>query len=111
MAVCHHGLVIVFFRDSACNLVIPENQTLTPFAFLTHTHGLGIMGSIWIVDQSKDWTLIGRANPQDPQSFYPVSTDQEDPDLLRIDRNRVVASRCVMKSGRSRKTMQGNLKM
>ena len=52
------------FWDSACQLPIPnDNYPLIPFAFLAHTHGLGIHGSGWIV-RNDSWTLIGEANPQ-----------------------------------------------
>ena len=53
----------ISYWDSACQLPIPNNELLIPFAFLTHTHGLGIHSSGWIV-RNDTWTLLGEANPQ-----------------------------------------------
>ena len=53
----------ISYWDSACQLPIPNNELLIPFAFLTHTHGLGIHSSGWIV-RNDIWTLLGEANPQ-----------------------------------------------
>ena len=64
--------------ESACHLNIPKPELfpIIPFAFLTHTHQLGIFSGGWIIRDEK-WILIGKANPQDPQSFYPVNNEVE----------------------------------
>ena len=87
--------------ESACHLNIPKSEfPLIPFAFLTHTHQLGIFSGGWIIRNGK-WILIGKANPQDPQSFYPVIRD------LEITAKDIVAMRCIMSSGRNQETFQG----
>ena len=51
------------YWESACQLPIDQKQALIPFAYLTHTHSLGIYSGGWRVRDSK-WALIGEANPQ-----------------------------------------------
>lgn len=88
--------------ESACHLNIPKPELfpIIPFAFLTHTHQLGIFSGGWIIRDRK-WILIGKANPQDPQSFYPVNNE------LEITSKDTVAMRCIMSSDRSQETYQG----
>merc|ERR1712141_205861 len=101
----NHGVASahdISYWDSACELPIPDAQyPLIPFAFLTHTHGLGIHASGWIV-RNGEWTLIGEADPQDPQSFYPVKSMHEN-----ITPSDTLAIRCIMRSARDRDTLQG----
>lgn len=54
---------------------IKEKKTIHPFAYRTHTHGLGTVVSGYRV-RKDEWTLLGKRNPQTPQMFYPaMSTD------------------------------------
>ncbi len=41
-----------------------SDQTIHPFAFLTHTHSKGIHASGWVVRDNSTWTPIGMRNPQ-----------------------------------------------
>ena len=62
----HHGVVNPrgFSNwDSACSLKIEGDQPVLPFAFLTHTHSLGVDAEGWLI-QSKKWNMIGQSNPQ-----------------------------------------------
>ena len=47
------------YWESACHLPIEDDKPLIPFAYLTHTHSLGIYSGGWRVRDSK-WTLIGK---------------------------------------------------
>lgn len=81
--------------ETACT--INENKVIHPFAFRTHTHGLGISVSGYVVrqDDSGDvWTLLGQKNPQLPQMFYPVV------DTNAIRKDDILAARCVMNNTR-----------
>lgn len=71
--------------------LMSEPLTLHPFAYRTHTHHLGTAVTGWKVSRDGEWSLIGRKNPQLPQSFYPI----EDKNLT-IGEGDIVATRCVM---------------
>ena len=75
--------------EGSCRL--SELLVLHPFAFRTHTHHLGTAVTGWKVSHDKKWSLIGRKNPQLPQSFYPVANQN-----LSISEGEIVATRCVM---------------
>ena len=88
--------------ESACNLEIPLPQyPLLPFAFLTHTHSLGIFSGAWLVQEGQ-WKLIGEKNPQEPQSFYPIESEN-----LEVYPKDILAMKCIMSSGRDQETLQG----
>ncbi|KAL4713924.1 hypothetical protein ACJJTC_015578 [Scirpophaga incertulas] len=76
--------------ETACTM--SEHKIIHPFAFRTHTHGLGKLVAGYVVrrDESGDvWQLIGKKDPQLPQMFYPaVSTPVKPGDVL--------AARCTM---------------
>ena len=79
------------FFESACE--IEDERELHPFAFRTHTHGLGKVVSGWRVRDRGEWDLIGKRDPQKPQMFYPV----DDPKMT-IKQGDIIASRCTMVS-------------
>ena len=83
------------YMEAACR--ISTNQDIHPFAFRTHTHSLGRVVSGWRVTKDMDWTLIGKADPQLPQMFYPV----EDSEMI-IRNGDTIAARCTMVSYRDR---------
>lgn len=64
---------------------------LHPFAFRTHAHSHGRVVSGYRVRGDK-WTLIGVANPQLPQMFYPVNNS------ATVMPGDWVAARCVMEN-------------
>lgn len=55
---------------------IKERKTIHPFAYRTHTHGLGTVVAGYRVRKDGgdvyNWTLLGKRNPQTPQMFYPA---------------------------------------
>lgn len=65
--------------------------TLHPFAFRTHTHALGRVVSGYRV-RNGHWSLIGTANPQQPQMFYPVNGSGT------IQPGDMLAAKCVMEN-------------
>ncbi|XP_047520481.1 peptidylglycine alpha-hydroxylating monooxygenase [Pieris napi] len=81
--------------ETAC--IMKEEKVIHPFAFRTHTHGLGKKVSGYVVRKSMQgdkWELIGSKDPQLPQMFYPVvNTDP----IGKLD---VLAARCVMNNTR-----------
>jgi len=77
------------YFETACQL--EDDRDIHPFAFRTHTHGLGKLVSGWRVRDNSQWKLIGKKNPQLPQMFYPV----EDGSMV-IRPGDVVAARCTM---------------
>lgn len=92
--------------ESACQLDFPQPELpLIPVAFLTHTHQLGVFSGGWVV-QNGEWKLIGKGNPQAPQSFYPVENQ-----TLEIHPQDKLAMKCIMSSGRRYETLQGLSKM
>ncbi|CAK1544472.1 unnamed protein product [Leptosia nina] len=81
--------------ETACTL--KEDKVIHPFAFRTHTHGLGKLVSGYVVRKSMkgdSWNLIGSKDPQLPQMFYPVQNT--DP-ISKFD---ILAARCVMNNTR-----------
>lgn len=87
----HH----VEHMETACT--ITEDKIVFPFAFRTHTHGLGRVVSGYVVRQSDvgdHWQLLGKRDPQLPQMFYPVENNTP----IRI--GDVLAARCTMNNTR-----------
>ncbi|KAJ0182728.1 hypothetical protein K1T71_002097 [Dendrolimus kikuchii] len=85
----------VEYMETACQ--INEDKVIHPFAFRTHTHGLGVQVSGYAVrhnDNGDTWQLIGKRNPQLPQMFYPVANRSP------ISKGDVLAARCVMNNTR-----------
>ncbi|XP_040581267.1 peptidylglycine alpha-hydroxylating monooxygenase [Lepeophtheirus salmonis] len=83
------------FFETSCE--VRDDREIHPFAFRTHTHGLGRIVSGWKVSPYQNWTwsLIGKRSPQDPQMFYSV----EDKNLI-ITADDIVAARCTMVNDR-----------
>lgn len=56
-------------------------QTLHPFAYMMHTHRHGYLVSSWRVKRdlagTDQWNLIGKRDPRQEQSFFPIDEDQE----------------------------------
>ena len=69
----------------------------------SHTHSLGRVVSGWTVSPNMTWTLLGKADPQRPQMFYPVSGSGE---VVVRDGDRL-AARCTMVSHRETFTWVG----
>lgn len=68
-----------------------EPIEIHPFAFRTHTHKLGQVVTGYRIDQDTlQWTMIGKGDPQKPQMFYPVRRP------LTIRQGDWVAARCTM---------------
>ncbi|KAF5294490.1 hypothetical protein FQR65_LT01616 [Abscondita terminalis] len=86
----------VTHMESDCR--INENKTIYPFAYRTHTHGLGkvVAGYKIREDENKQhhWTLLGKRDPLTAQMFYPVFN--KDP----IFPGDILAARCTMQSNR-----------
>lgn len=62
-----------------------------PFAFRTHTHKFGQVVAGYKIDQDTDqWEMIGKGDPQKPQMFYPIKKS------LTIRQGDWVAARCTM---------------
>nr|QTY40896.1 venom polypeptide precursor [Doratifera vulnerans] len=77
--------------ETACPMV--EDKVIHPFAFRTHTHGLGKVVSGYVIRRLQDgdkWELLGKKNPQLPQMFYPIAQK------TTISKGDVVAARCTM---------------
>jgi len=87
------------YFESACE--IQDGRDIHPFAFRTHTHGLGKVVSGWRVRDKNNWKLIGKKNPQLPQMFYPVDNE------MTIRKGDTVAARCTMVNNRDRITYIG----
>jgi peptidylglycine monooxygenase len=87
------------FFESSCD--IEDERKIHPFAFRTHTHILGRVVSGWRVRNNREWTLIGKKDPQLPQMFYPVENK------MTLTRGDTVAARCTMVNTRDRTTMIG----
>ncbi|XP_001987058.2 peptidylglycine alpha-hydroxylating monooxygenase [Drosophila grimshawi] len=89
--------------EAACE--ITENKTIYPFAYRTHTHGLGKVVSGYRVRTNdkgiQEWTLLGKRDPLTPQMFYNVENKSP------IVTGDFVAARCTMKSTRHRATQIG----
>ncbi|XP_013780664.1 peptidyl-glycine alpha-amidating monooxygenase-like [Limulus polyphemus] len=75
------------------NCKFQSNQVIHPFAFRVHGHSLGLVISGYIYDsQAQTWTLLGKGDPQQPQSFYPTSH------LLTVKPGDILAARCTYNS-------------
>jgi len=72
--------------------IIKDEIELHPFAFRVHTHRLGKVVSGYLV-RNKDWYLIGKKNPQEPQMFYPVADNS-----LVIRKFDMLTARCTMEN-------------
>lgn len=59
--------------DTTCEY--NDEEDMTPFAFRTHTHKLGVRVSAWR-ERDGDWTLLGTGDPQKPQMFYLMGEDK-----------------------------------
>jgi len=77
------------FFETACK--VDDARTIHPFAFRTHTHSLGKVVSGWKISDGKDWSLIGKKSPKEPQMFYPIA----DPELT-FTKGDILAARCTM---------------
>jgi peptidylglycine monooxygenase len=62
----------------------------------------GKVVSGWKVTNGKEWSLIGKRSPQQPQMFYPV----EDP-TMTLTKGDIMAARCTMVNNRDRTTYIG----
>ena len=69
---------------------IHDSVNFTIF-FRTHTHSLGKVVSGWKISNGKDWSLIGKKSPKEPQMFYPIA----DPELT-FTKGDILAARCTM---------------
>lgn len=70
-----------------------------PFAFRTHTHGLGRVVSAFFKN-SNGWTLIGKRNPQWPQLFEPIVSN------ITISSGDLMAATCVFDSSMQKSIVQ-----
>ncbi|KAG8187615.1 hypothetical protein JTE90_027026 [Oedothorax gibbosus] len=86
--------------ESACK--IEEPVVMHPFAFRTHTHGLGKVVTGYKIDKDGKWHLIGKHDPQEPQMFYPVKDNK-----LVVEYGDVLAARCTMYNFRDVDTYVG----
>ena len=67
-----------------------NNKSIIKY-FRTHTHSLGKVVSGWKISNGKDWNLIGKKSPKEPQMFYPLA----DPELT-FTKGDILAARCTM---------------
>ena len=67
-----------------------NNESINKY-FRTHTHSLGKVVSGWKISNGKDWNLIGKKSPKEPQMFYPLA----DPELT-FTKGDILAARCTM---------------
>lgn len=81
------------------NNVFSGQTPLHPFAFRTHTHGMGRVVSAFFKNPVNGWTMIGKRNPQWPQLFQPITTN------LTISNGDLMAATCVYDSLMQKKTM------
>ena len=77
------------FFETACS--VDDPRPIHPFAFRTHTHSLGQVVSGWKISEDKNWSLIGKKSPKDPQMFYPV-----DDSSMTFTQGDILAARCTM---------------
>merc|ERR1711881_515568 len=77
------------YFETACQM--NDDREIHPFAFRTHTHGLGKVVSGWRVQNMSNWDLIGKRDPQKPQMFFPVADEK-----VTLKPGDVVAARCTM---------------
>ncbi|VDK48630.1 unnamed protein product [Anisakis simplex] len=75
---------------------------LHPFAFRTHTHGMGRVVSAFYKHDGQ-WTMIGKRNPQWPQLFQMINTN------LTISPRDLMAATCVFDSSQQKKVVQMGL--
>ncbi|VDM43283.1 unnamed protein product [Toxocara canis] len=79
------------------------NTQLHPFAFRTHTHGMGRVVSAFYKHDGV-WTMIGKRNPQWPQLFQSINAN------LSISPGDLMAATCVFDSSQQQKPVQmGNM--
>nr|WDQ26755.1 venom peptide [Acharia stimulea] len=81
----------VVHMETACT--VAEDKVIHPFAFRTHTHGLGKVVSGYVIRRLQNgdkWELLGKRNPQLPQMFYPIA------EKTTIGKGDVLAARCTM---------------
>merc|ERR1711879_582552 len=76
------------FFETACS--VDDARTIHPFAFRTHTHSLGMVVSGWKVTEGKNWDLIGKKSPKDPQMFYPIKDSS-----MTLTHGDILAARCT----------------
>lgn len=89
------GLVGRGVAQLETGLLLLENITIHPLAYHVHTHGLGIMVSVWKVDPSNNWTLIAKRSPQLPQHFVQVEDSS-----LSLSAGDAIAIRCTYHNNR-----------
>merc|ERR1711879_51435 len=77
------------FFETACS--VDDARTIHPFAFRTHTHSLGMVVSGWKATEGKNWDLIGKKSPKDPQMFYPIKDSS-----MTLTHGDILAARCTM---------------
>ncbi|VDN01888.1 unnamed protein product [Thelazia callipaeda] len=70
-----------------------------PFAFRTHTHGMGRVVSAFY-KHSDEWIMIGKRNPQWPQLFEPIKAN------LTIVNDDLIAATCVYDSSSQKSVVQ-----
>uniref|UniRef100_A0A9J2PRR0 Peptidylglycine monooxygenase n=1 Tax=Ascaris lumbricoides TaxID=6252 RepID=A0A9J2PRR0_ASCLU len=75
------------------------NTPLHPFAFRTHTHGMGRVVSAFYKHDGK-WTMIGKRNPQWPQLFQLINAN------LTIAPDDLMAATCVFDSSQQTKVVE-----
>lgn len=86
--------------DISCSFTASGN--IYPFGFRAHAHSLGRVISGYHVNKSNSYHMIGKGNPQWPQSFYPVS------EQVVVKPGDKLVGRCTYNStGRQRSTMIG----
>ncbi|XP_014666391.1 PREDICTED: peptidyl-glycine alpha-amidating monooxygenase B-like [Priapulus caudatus] len=86
--------------DIACRLGGP--MPIHAFAYRVHAHSLGRVVTGYKVTNGA-WSLLGKGNPQWPQSFYPMD------EPITINPNDFMAARCTFDSrGRNRITNIGS---
>ncbi|XP_023322359.1 peptidylglycine alpha-hydroxylating monooxygenase [Eurytemora carolleeae] len=82
------------YFETSCE--IEDTREIHPFAFRTHTHGLGKVVSGWRVRDKNNWKLIGKKDPMLPQMFYPIETE------MTVRKGDTIAARCTMVNNRDR---------
>lgn len=70
---------------------LDSRSPISPFAFRTHSHSLGVFESGYFKNAS-GWEKIGTGNPQLPEVFYPAEKN------LIINPGDTVAVQCIFNS-------------
>ncbi|KAL5252901.1 hypothetical protein ACHWQZ_G015610 [Mnemiopsis leidyi] len=86
--------------DTTCKY--NEELEITPFAYRTHTHGLGVRVSAWR-EREGTWTLLGSGDPRKPQMFYLIKGDSHP-----VRKDDIVHARCEFVSHRDTTTRIGS---